>query len=180
MEVRPPQGPVQRAFSGLVGLLGLKGPDVIPNSVAGFVQPSLDVQHMLAFERLRIRSEDGVCVFASVGFVGTTAPLEVPRGKIWILRSASVFIPLLAADGVQSVGVSLRAPAGGGNGVEYLSSQYGPWAPGPAIQHAAAVFSAPQPLLMAPGTALGINYSNLVAAPGTIFRLVACYAEIDS
>lgn len=179
MEVRPPQGPVQRAFSGLVGLLGLKGPDVIPNSIAGFVQPVLETQHMLAFERLRIRSEDGLTVFQDAGFVGTTVNLTVPLGKIWILRSASILIPLDATDALRSLGVSLRAPPGGGTGVEYLSSEVVNIAA--AIGgNAVATFSAPQPLLMSAGTSLGANYGGLVAAPAPIFRIVACYSEIDA
>lgn len=115
MDVRPAQGPVQITPDGLLGLLDLLGRGVVPNSIAGFVQPTLDMgQFYFNAQREILRgyaqgaaaSNALYVVNWATGMPNAGTPLSVPMNEVWCVERASLDYRVPDAnDTVESFGI---------------------------------------------------------------------------
>jgi len=104
---REPQGPIQTNPDGLLGFLGIKGQGVNPNSLAGFVQPTIDVdQYFLASRLVQLQVlANGVGPFAS-GSVAFITPCTPPSGRTWIFNRGGIGVTVTPT-AVQQVQMAL-------------------------------------------------------------------------
>lgn len=178
---RGPQGPIQRTYAGLIGLLGLKGSEISPNSIAGLIQGNVDVLGMLLANQWQYKNEVGslTALSATASFQYTTVRLAVPEGKIWIVRNASALVNLLNPDTLGSWGLAFVPNQSGLAAATQIAMVRGNWAPALAALPV-AIYEPATPLILRSGAAFGITYGdNVVAAPRT-FSIRLQVAEVDA
>jgi len=110
MIARGPQGPIQRAFYGMIGFLDLKGSEIAPNSIEGVTRPIIDVRpHLLAgLQGVKAAtSVHGATPYSTFGTYG--GALTVPQGKAWLVTRASAWWGVQPTETLKTFGVALQA-----------------------------------------------------------------------
>lgn len=88
MDPREPQGPIQYGLEGLIGLLGLKGLAQNPNTMQGFIQPTLD---MFPFITNRAREVAAGTIPLEQDEDGLHYPFgpSPPTGETWLILNVT-------------------------------------------------------------------------------------------
>jgi len=176
---RGAQGPIQRAYSGLLGFLDLKGSEVAPNSMAGFMQPAIDAQPFLLAGIMQQRT---FTVSLGIGsrvstFIDMSPQAVVPQGKAWIIQDLAITGELAAADTCAMIAVAIQrstATTAMPYGVQY------PGGPTPYLTRVVSSFTPPKPFVLLPGHRLGFSVGSLVLSGLTLFSLSANLAEVNA
>jgi hypothetical protein len=103
---RPPQGPIQRAFDGLLGFLDLKGTGVAPNHLEGVIRGTLDVQQFLTarpHRRMLHTVNYNASIEASFQSLSSETP---PQGKVWMFRTLQAFVTVPELTKLWQIGVA--------------------------------------------------------------------------
>ncbi len=180
MIVRSPVGPIQRAFTGLLGLLDLRGSELAPNSMAGFCQPTIDITSYIQAGVMRQAQIPGTLtpISATASFQNPAVPFVVPDGRVWMVRDVTAILNLLNPDTVEGFGISILNSATATVGPVSLNHVVGRWAPAAASASVAIVSYHPaQPLLLRGGTRFGVSYSGNVVAANRTFSICVSYVD---
>lgn len=163
MQVREPQGPIQRGFAGLLGLLGIKGQASLPNSIAGYVQPVLDVEkYILAMPPALLLKDWALTGDTSTAFY-LPAPLPTPpEGRCWIVRNVSLAVTVDELSNLRCCGIARRVAPALPSSIEDITTSFrgAPWAmdTGGAPPYAgAARANCLGPLILLPGEVIGAS-----------------------
>ena len=179
MRPREHQGPTQRTLAGLLGLLDLRGAETSPNSIAGFVQPSLDVMMNLQGATQRFAGGTGnlAIIGTSATFQGTAVPLIVPLEETWFVWRASASLTLQPADSIVQWGLALRFSGAAGIGVMNLAST----GPIPAATGVGRAFvQMDRPLIATGGMEFGISFGDVVMAAAQPFDVALLVSKVRS
>ncbi len=179
MLVRSPAGPIQRAFTGLLGLLDLKGSELAPNAMAGFCQPTIDIARYIRAGVTKTTQFSGTltALSATASYQGSTVPFVVPDGRAWLIRDITATINLLNPDTLESFGISILTSATAGFGPISLESVKGDWAPAVASLPLAS-FIPTEPYILTAGNLIGISYGGNAVAANRLFSLCASYVDV--
>lgn len=107
MDARPPQGPIQNGFAGLLGFLGIKGLGVTPNSIAGFVQPTLDAGLFLSAQETKYAFASFTMTGDAYGALGIL-PATPAVGRVWLVKCVTVRCVVGTLSALQGLGVCLK------------------------------------------------------------------------
>lgn len=187
MDVRPAQGPIQRGFEALLGFLGIKGAATNPNSMAGYVQPTLNVYPFLVNRpHKRLLITGSLTADSSGPFFAPSPYPTPPDGKCWLFRSAWASLNIDELQTVRSIGItrSLADPARGEFEDLTTSMRGAPWsneAAGGQPPFAGMVTAnCTQPFILLPRETLGVNVQGFLhGGQNQVYRLEAYYLEID-
>ncbi len=173
---RGPQGPIQRTFGALLGLLDLKGSEVSPNTIAGFTQPVIDTTPFLLGGMQRVSRNQGTW---KTGDVNPSPPqFRVPEGKTWVLSAASATCEMQIGDTLGSVGIYVTFPGSAGGGVLVIAEAPHGVAVATQDGYVAACF---QGLLTLPGgSTVDLQLGNATAAAPRPSSLTVMYAQVNS
>jgi len=179
LKAREHQGPTQRTLAGLLGILDLRGAETSPNSIAGFVQPSLDVLINLQGATQRYAGGTGnlAIITTSSTFQGTATPLLVPLEETWFVWRASASVTLQAADSVAQWGLSLRLSGAAGLGVVPLATT----GPVPAATGVGRAFvQMDKPLIASGGMEFGVCWGDVVMGAAELFQVDLLVSKVRS
>lgn len=166
---RGAQGPIQRAFTGLIGLLDLSGSEVTPNTIAGFVQPTLDTLPFL-FAGIG-QSQSIATAFGNVPNSSFfSAALSVPSGSAWLVRAITATWDVQPTETLRQFGVAIRSPS---QQALTLNTLIGNWGTAAAVDRA---FCSWEGLLVLPaGWTFGASWGGYagLGSPGTVSVLAS-------
>lgn len=161
MKSREPQGPIQRAFGALLGMLDLKGVAVVPNSLAGDTQGVLDLRpfldarpHQVIGGTFTLNADD----YSTRNF-SADGPAE---GRAWLVRSLSARVTLSPLCTLFSLGVIRTTKRGSiaANQFDDITTYSGAPVAVPAGTATAFVIAlCDKPFILLPGESVGMSFS---------------------
>lgn len=171
MEARAPQGPIQRTFLGLLGLVDLKGSELTPNSLQGFTQPVLDVGLFLrAGVRKTIRGDSVHGATSSETFGNFAGAVTVPQGKVWLVESVTVTWNVQPTESLKSLGVMVIPD--GPFAPQLLASSHGNWGSPASVEYALVGWNGL--IVVRGGGSFGISWSGYTGlGDQTLIRVLA-------
>lgn len=170
-----PLGPIQQLPAGLTGLLGLKNLGRVPDSLAGFVQPTTDMFQLwlnygarsnqgVVHGRTLITGENGIRFFSP-------SAILVPNDEWWFVHQYTVnaVMGLVVGETIQGLAPAMAYNQAGT--IDWCTLGEPPWYGQIASNAAQAVqvVATAQNFWAPPGAQLGLHLGALVSATGVGF-----------
>jgi len=177
VKAREPQGPIQRPFYGLIGLLDLKGSELSPNTIEGSIRGAVDVEPYLLAGLLQWREAPIAMdpLVLNSEFNSSSNRLIVPEGRVWLVREITVALTVATPDTLDALAVAI-APSAYNNGSTTIAQVRGPWAGSIDIL---AVCPFVGPLVLPAGFEIGFGFSGYDGIGGTSAgRIKVRYAQV--
>lgn len=173
MQAREPQGPIQKAPAGLLGLLGLKQSGATPNSLAGSVQATVDaLPFFLSNPRIQLKATGTAAAGNENGLRAFTVPPIPAIGEIWVISRGTVQVGVAPGESIGFV-----APVqvhNNGTAFELIGENIGPI--GTAGAGGRIVLAALEPgLILTAGYEIQVLISDAIGATGPSVELYLDY-----
>lgn len=175
MEARPPQGPIQLGFDGLLSFLGIKGVGGTPHSLSGFTSATLDIEKFL-LNRPRKIAAGTVTLVADTDEawldMGVGSP---PVGEAWLVTNVTgnleVYPP---AEELRGLGIARRS--NNGTPLDITEFATGPFTVMTAAAKATARANVVKPFILQSGEELGLAVSGF-EHNGALDSVATLYVE---
>jgi hypothetical protein len=168
---------IQRIPKGLVDLFGMKGTGDAPHTLADTVFASVDSMDLYLVDRMvPWISQTGVAPTVIGFLIASIAPTGPAPGEQWLISSAGIRMPAIAAATAITINFVLQRVAANAVGTVYESIA-GPLVL-PASTGGFVTEHFAKPVIARPGDTLGVFVSNITGVPASQPQLWMTYTPL--